>query len=101
MKFHSNLLTLLLTLILALSLTVAAKAPAQQAIMVTFPAETSDGVVADARGALEKAGGVVTHEFQLIKGFAAKASKKAMGMLKAFEEDGAVVEGDEMVTTQD
>ena len=52
---------LLLTLLMAIF--ASAVAPVKQAVIVSFPQDTSESIVEDAKGALERAGGVVTHEF--------------------------------------
>ena len=39
----------------------------QKSVIITYPPETPDSVLDDARKAIEDGGGVVTHQYQLIK----------------------------------
>ncbi|KAL2007141.1 hypothetical protein VTN00DRAFT_8579 [Thermoascus crustaceus] len=69
MKLALLVLSILLGL---LSFTQAVKT--QKSFVVTYPHDTPDSVLNQAKQAITDAGGVITHEYQLIKGFAAKAS---------------------------
>ncbi|KAI1269402.1 hypothetical protein F5Y18DRAFT_97478 [Xylariaceae sp. FL1019] len=70
----------------------------QKAIIMTFPSETSDDVVSRAMNDIRKAGGVITHEYKLIKGFAAKAPQKILDTVTAWSSEfNAVVEEDQMI----
>ncbi|KAI0161315.1 hypothetical protein GGR57DRAFT_454305 [Xylariaceae sp. FL1272] len=70
----------------------------QKAIIMTFPSETSDDVVSRAMNDIRKAGGVITHEYKLIKGFAAKAPQKILDTVTAWSSEfNAIVEEDQMV----
>lgn len=62
MKFAQ---TLLLPFVL-LAGSVAAVAQ-QKSVIVSFPKDTPDGIVTQARDAVVAAGGVITHEYKLIK----------------------------------
>ena len=39
----------------------------QKSVLITYPPETPDGIVADAKKAIVQAGGTITHEYKLIK----------------------------------
>ncbi|KAI6093013.1 hypothetical protein F4821DRAFT_253757 [Hypoxylon rubiginosum] len=70
----------------------------QKSVIVSFPTETTDDVVNRAKDDIRKAGGVITHEYQLIKGFAAKAPQKILETVSAWSaEFHAVIEEDQMV----
>ncbi|KAI1341814.1 hypothetical protein F5Y15DRAFT_348290 [Xylariaceae sp. FL0016] len=70
----------------------------QKAVIVSFPSETPDDVVSRAMDDIRKAGGMITHEYQLIKGFAAKAPQKIIESVTAWSaEFNAVVEEDQVV----
>ncbi len=49
-----------------LILTVVAIAP-QKAVIVTYPEDTPDSVMDQAKDTIRKAGGMITHEYKLIK----------------------------------
>ena len=113
MKFY--IFSLLLAV---LAITVGAIAP-QKAVIVTYPEHTPDSVLRDAMNAIEEAGGVITHEYSmsrsippqieyalmltsvtdLIKGFAAKASAKALQTVTTLgAEFLPVIENDQIVS---
>lgn len=48
------------------ALTVLAVAP-QKAVLVSYPNDTPDWVMDQAKDTIRKAGGMITHEYQLIK----------------------------------
>ncbi|KAK2801091.1 hypothetical protein FQN50_007900 [Emmonsiellopsis sp. PD_5] len=76
----------LFTLLLALVLpAVCAAALPQKAVVVTYPADTPNSVIDQAKEAIKEAGGTITHEYNLIKGFAAMASAKALEAVSALE----------------
>lgn len=39
----------------------------QKSVLITYPPETPNNVVADAKKAIVEAGGTITHEYKLIK----------------------------------
>lgn len=39
----------------------------QKSVLITYPPETPDGIVTDAKKAIVDAGGTITHEYKLIK----------------------------------
>lgn len=48
------------------AIAVIAVAP-QKAVVVTYPENTPDSVMQQAKDAITQAGGIITHEYQLIK----------------------------------
>ena len=110
----------ILSLLLALlAITVSAVAP-QKAVIITYPNHTPDSVLRDAMNAIEEAGGIITHEYSecstlkfdidcaislttvldLLKGFAAKASAKALETVTSLsaQEFPAYIEEDSIVS---
>ncbi|ORY64288.1 uncharacterized protein BCR38DRAFT_434661 [Pseudomassariella vexata] len=70
----------------------------QKDIIITFPSGTADDIVNRAMVDIRKAGGMITHEYQLIKAFAAKAPQKVVESVTAWSaEYNAVIEEDNMV----
>ncbi|KAJ0423840.1 hypothetical protein BJY00DRAFT_277526 [Aspergillus carlsbadensis] len=48
-------------------------------VLVTYPKNTPDSVIDEAKDSIRKAGGIITHEYSLvIKGFAADAPEEAI-----------------------
>ncbi|KAI1845399.1 hypothetical protein JX265_005260 [Neoarthrinium moseri] len=89
------------TLVAALAVAHGAFAVDQQkSVIVTFPKEVSADVVGRAMDEIRKAGGIITHEYQLIKGFAAKAPQKIIESVSAWSTSqyNAVFEEDQTVT---
>ncbi|KAE9372188.1 hypothetical protein N431DRAFT_439296 [Stipitochalara longipes BDJ] len=90
---------LILVSILALITIVMAAAQPQKAVIVSYPNDTPDSIVDQAKDAIVAAGGVITHEYKLIKGFAAKASAKVLDTVQTMGNDyHAVIEEDQMVS---
>lgn len=59
-----------LTTFLVTALTVASGAFAvdvQKSVIVSYPSDTPDSVLVQAKNAIKESGGIVTHEYQLIK----------------------------------
>ncbi|KAI0019846.1 hypothetical protein F4780DRAFT_780153 [Xylariomycetidae sp. FL0641] len=70
----------------------------QKAVIVSFPKETADDVVNRAMDDIRKAGGTITHQYQLFKGFAAKAPQKIVESVTAWSaEYNGVIEEDQVV----
>ncbi|KAI1480445.1 hypothetical protein K445DRAFT_322083 [Daldinia sp. EC12] len=86
---------------IAAALAVAAGVSAvdiEKSVIVSFPSGTTDDIVDRAKDDIRKAGGVITHEYQLIKGFAAKAPQKILDTVSAWSaEYNAVIEEDQVV----
>ncbi len=58
---------LTLFVILAVITVVLAAAQPQKAVIVSYPNDTPDSIVDQAKDAIVAAGGVITHEYKLIK----------------------------------
>jgi len=56
----------LFTVLAFLSLALAATMP-QKAVIVSYPDDTPDSIVDQAKDAIKAAGGIITHEYKLIK----------------------------------
>ncbi|KAK4153889.1 hypothetical protein C8A00DRAFT_33362 [Chaetomidium leptoderma] len=70
----------------------------QKSVLITYPAETPDSIVDQAKKAVVDAGGIVTHEYTLIKGFAAKVGAKVLDTVSAWgQEYQVLVEEDQEV----
>ncbi|KAI0484351.1 hypothetical protein GGR56DRAFT_668929 [Xylariaceae sp. FL0804] len=70
----------------------------QKAVIVSFPNDTPDDVVSRAMNDIRKAGGMITHEYRLIKGFAAKAPQKIIESVTTWSAQfNAIVEEDDVV----
>ncbi|KAI0856326.1 hypothetical protein F4860DRAFT_418625 [Xylaria cubensis] len=70
----------------------------QKAIIMSFPSETPDDVVSRAMDDIRKAGGTITHEYKLLKGFAAKAPQKIIESVTTWSSEyHAVIEEDQVV----
>ncbi|KAJ5319392.1 hypothetical protein MYU51_017489 [Penicillium brevicompactum] len=64
--------------LMALPLALAASL---KSVVVTFPKGTPDSVITQAKHSLVASGGVITHEYSLINGFAAEAPDSALHTL--------------------
>ncbi|KAH6670053.1 hypothetical protein B0J14DRAFT_486237 [Halenospora varia] len=96
MKFATPLMLFALA-----SVAIGAAMP-QKSVIVSYPDSTPDSIVDQAMDAIKQAGGVITHEYKLIKGFAAKAPAKVLEQVQTWGNDyQAVIEEDQMVTTSD
>ncbi|KAI1196543.1 hypothetical protein F5X97DRAFT_325375 [Nemania serpens] len=70
----------------------------QKDIIMTFPQGTPDSVVSRAMEDIRKAGGTITHEYKLLKGFAAKAPQKIIETVTTWStEYHAIIEEDQIV----
>ncbi|KAF2454405.1 hypothetical protein BDY21DRAFT_366181 [Lineolata rhizophorae] len=87
---------LFLTVLLALlAASVAAVIPQQKPVLVTYPEDTPAHVLDEAKHAIMEAGGFITHEYHLIKGFAATAPSRVIDTVRALgAEWNALVEVD-------
>ncbi|KAI9734863.1 MAG: hypothetical protein M1834_001943 [Cirrosporium novae-zelandiae] len=96
MKF--NIFTLFFALLLMVTAVLAVAQP-EKSVIVTYPPETPNYLISDAKEAIIKAGGIITHEYTLLKGFAATCSVKALEAVKAMgEKFPPMVEEDQIVT---
>ncbi|KAK7746633.1 hypothetical protein SLS53_001818 [Cytospora paraplurivora] len=71
---------------------------AQKSFLVSFPKDTANSVVDDAKQKIKDAHGYITHEYSIIKGFAASAGVKVYEDLQLWAQStGATVEEDQEV----
>jgi hypothetical protein len=75
---------------------------AQRSVIISFPNDTPDSVVEDCKESIRSNGGVITHEYNIIKGFAAKAESSALEFVTTMGSKYSMeMEEDGIVTTQD
>ncbi|EXJ61109.1 hypothetical protein A1O7_05262 [Cladophialophora yegresii CBS 114405] len=72
--------------LLALFTAVFALPPAQKPVVISFPDDTPSSIIDMAIAEIKKDGGIVTHEYSLIKGFAAKVSEVTLNKISAMAE---------------
>jgi len=85
--------------VLAVIATAMAVNLPQKAVIVSYPNDTPDSIVDQAKDAIKAAGGMITHEYKLIKGFAAKSPAKVLESIQIWGNDyHAVIEEDQMVS---
>ncbi|KAL1876864.1 hypothetical protein VTK73DRAFT_9094 [Phialemonium thermophilum] len=71
----------------------------QKSVIITYPSGTPNSVVDQAKQAVRDNGGVILHEYHLIKGFAAKVGEKVLESVAAWGEPyNALIEEDEVVS---
>ncbi|KAJ5105166.1 hypothetical protein NUU61_002513 [Penicillium alfredii] len=88
---------LFLTIVDLLPLALAAKD--LKSVIITYPQGTPDSVMDQAKESLKASGGVITHEYNLIKGFAAEAPAKALDIVSTQSDDHKPnIEEDQTVT---
>ncbi|KAJ9618485.1 hypothetical protein H2203_009082 [Taxawa tesnikishii (nom. ined.)] len=93
MKFYLHILFVVL-----LAAFAYAAAPQKQ-VVVSYPNDTPDSVVEQAKAAVREAGGIITHEYKLIKAFAANVPAKVVQSVQALgSKYNVVVEEDQVVT---
>jgi hypothetical protein len=66
MKYFHQLLTFLFAAVFLIS-AVAAAVQQQKAVIISYPSNTPSRVLDQAKKAVVKAGGMITHEYQIIK----------------------------------
>ncbi|KAB2105060.1 hypothetical protein AG0111_0g7062 [Alternaria gaisen] len=89
----SFLVALLATLIMA-------TAP-HRSVIISWPKDTPDEIVEQSKEAIRQAKGVITHEYNIIKGFAAQAPASALEMVSTLSDVyKCEIEEDGIVTTQ-
>ncbi|KAI2263690.1 hypothetical protein LOZ10_003004 [Ophidiomyces ophidiicola] len=73
-----------------------------KSVIISYPENTPNSVIDMAKKAIRDAGGKITHEYSLIRGFAAMAPQVALDSVKAFETPyPATIENDQIVTLDD
>ncbi|KAK0508275.1 hypothetical protein JMJ35_009359 [Cladonia borealis] len=91
----------LLAFLGALAIGVNGLAPQRQ-VLITYPNDTPQATLNEYRNAIVAAGGEILHEFNLIKGFIAKASTEAIDTIHSLSHDyPPTIEDDQTVTTQE
>ncbi|KAF2836921.1 hypothetical protein M501DRAFT_986740 [Patellaria atrata CBS 101060] len=87
------------SLLLAVFALCAVAVAPHKAVVITYPNNTPDRIVNEAKKAIKAAGGVITHEYNIIKGFAANAPAKVLEKVQALStEYNAIIEEDQIVT---
>ncbi|KAH8593650.1 hypothetical protein B0O99DRAFT_626738 [Bisporella sp. PMI_857] len=88
----------ILSLLALVGATMAVELP-QKSVIVSYPNETPDSIIEQAKNAIKEAGGMITHEYKIIKGFAAKAPPKILESVQVWGNDyHALIEEDAMVS---
>ncbi|KAA8620355.1 hypothetical protein PtrV1_07449 [Pyrenophora tritici-repentis] len=88
--------SVIFTFLVALLATFAMAVAPQRSVIISWPKGTPNEIVQQGKDAIKKAGGVITHEYNIIQGFAATAPSTALEMVTALsdvykceiEEDG-------------
>ncbi|CAF9935166.1 MAG: hypothetical protein HETSPECPRED_009682 [Heterodermia speciosa] len=84
----------------ASALGVGALSPERQ-VLITYPNDTPDSTMIEAKNVIEAAGGRVLHEFELLKGFIVKASTQVLDSVHTLSNEfQPYIEDDETVTIQ-
>ncbi|KAK7515075.1 hypothetical protein IWX49DRAFT_580879 [Phyllosticta citricarpa] len=93
MKFYIISLVLALFAVCALSV-----APPQRSVLVSYSKDTPEKVLDEAKRAIIDAGGFITHEYKLIRGFAANAPTKILENIQSWgSEYNALIEEDQQI----
>ncbi|KAJ5888847.1 hypothetical protein N7495_008888 [Penicillium taxi] len=70
-----------------------------KSVIITFPEGTPDRLISEAKESLVASGGVITHEYTLINGFAAEAPVDTLQTLSTEStEFKPIIEEDDVVT---
>ncbi|EEA23016.1 hypothetical protein EYB25_005778 [Talaromyces marneffei] len=92
--FHQYIIVLILGLF-----QIALAVQVQKSFIVSYPENTPDWVLNEAKKAITAAGGWITHEFILFKGFAAKAPSSVIETIQTSSNNfPPVIEEDQVVT---
>ncbi|TVY23870.1 Uncharacterized protein LHYA1_G006167 [Lachnellula hyalina] len=84
--------------VVALAALVSGLLP-QKSVIITYPDATPNDIIDSAKSTIKDAGGTITHEYKLIKGFAAKVPASALETFTtSSKEYHAVIEEDQMVS---
>ncbi|KAF1844683.1 uncharacterized protein K460DRAFT_416067 [Cucurbitaria berberidis CBS 394.84] len=91
----------LLSFFIALFAAFAMAVAPHRSVIISWPNETPDHIVEEAKEAIRKAQGVITHEYNIIKGFAAQAPASALEFVSTMSDSyKCEIEEDGVVTTQ-
>ncbi|KAF2711001.1 hypothetical protein K504DRAFT_466028 [Pleomassaria siparia CBS 279.74] len=78
-----------------------AKATHHKSVIISYPNDTPQSVVDEAMESIEKAGGKITHKYNIIKGFAAEAPEESLQTVSTLSTlYAASIEEDGVVSTQ-
>ncbi|OAX81706.1 hypothetical protein ACJ72_03950 [Emergomyces africanus] len=78
----------------------AGGAKPERTVLVTYPKDTPCSIIEQAVQAVKDAGGKITHQFDLIKGFAATGPAMVFDMVSTLSEEyHPYIEDDQIVTT--
>ncbi|RMZ72845.1 ase inhibitor propeptide [Pyrenophora seminiperda CCB06] len=92
---------IIFSLLVAFLATFAMADAPHRSVIISWPNETPDEIVEQSKDAIRKAKGVITHEYTIIKGFAATAPATALEMVSALSDVyKCEIEEDGIVTTQ-
>ncbi|PSK57925.1 hypothetical protein C1H76_1498 [Elsinoe australis] len=78
---------------------MASAAGPMRSVLISYPKETDDSIVEQAKKDIEDAGGKITHTYTIFKGFAAQAPAQVLEVSVAA--NGAEIEDDQTFTTQE
>ncbi|KAJ9601975.1 hypothetical protein H2200_013534 [Cladophialophora chaetospira] len=87
--------------LLAFFTAVFALPPPQKPVVVSFPENTPSSIIEKAIAEIKKDGGIITHEYSLIKGFAAKVSEVTLTKIAELSEAYAPYIEDDYVVKLD
>ncbi|RVX66776.1 hypothetical protein B0A52_08969 [Exophiala mesophila] len=95
MRFYTTIL-----IICALFVAALARPPPLKMVVVSYPNDTPPSIVDKAIEEVRNAGGIVTHQYSLIKGFTAKVSDAMIEKINTLSNDKypAFVEDDSIIT---
>lgn len=86
------------TLFFALLIVLVSAVSQQKRVIISYPDDTPSSVLAEAKSAIVEAGGVIEHEYNLIKAFAAKAPATVLETIRTLEsQDKALIEEDQII----
>jgi len=89
------------SLLVALLATFAMAVAPQRSVIISWPKDTPDEIVEQAKEAIRNAKGVITHEYNIIKGFAAVGPATVFEMVSTLSDTyKCEIEEDGIVTTQ-
>ncbi|KAK2624349.1 hypothetical protein QTJ16_006299 [Diplocarpon rosae] len=85
--------------VLALVTTALAVESSSNPVIVLYPDNTPDSVIDEAMSAIRAAGGIITHQYSLIRGFAANAPAKILETIQSLNaEYHATIELDQIIS---
>ncbi|KAG9195691.1 hypothetical protein G6011_00812 [Alternaria panax] len=89
------------SLLVALLATVVMATAPHRSVIISWPKDTPDEIVEQSKEAIRQAKGVITHEYNIIKGFAAQAPASTLEMVSTLSDAyKCEIEEDGIVTTQ-